>query len=125
MDADIAKLATQLVSEGYIAQGLQSLRQHGKKLKVLLGQRRIPEEAWPEREVEALLHTLASMDTNNFPGIAGGGEREARILSPMVWLYDPWRSPVATDIVALTPATAGCATALLSWPWNRPIGRCG
>lgn len=44
----------------------------------------MPEQGWSEVEVERLLRTLADMDSNNFPGNCGVGEREGRIYSGLV-----------------------------------------
>lgn len=84
MNQDVQDLASGLVDAGYIQQGAQALRRREKLLRTLLANRRIPEEAWDERDIHSLLHTLSGMDSNNFVGNLGAGEREARILSPMV-----------------------------------------
>jgi O-phospho-L-seryl-tRNASec:L-selenocysteinyl-tRNA synthase len=44
-------------------------------------QRKWPEEGWDDTTVELFLADLAQMDSNNFPGNCGIGEREARIAS--------------------------------------------
>lgn len=84
MNQDVQDLASGLVDASYIQQGAQALRRREKLLRTLLANRRIPEEAWDERHIHSLLHTLSGMDSNNFVGNLGAGEREARILSPMV-----------------------------------------
>jgi O-phospho-L-seryl-tRNASec:L-selenocysteinyl-tRNA synthase len=44
----------------------------------------MPEEGWDDLTIQLLLHELACMDTNNFVGNVGAGEREARIYSRLV-----------------------------------------
>jgi len=44
----------------------------------------LPEEGWTDQAIEMLLSELALMDSNNFPGNCGVGEREARIVSTLV-----------------------------------------
>lgn len=44
-------------------------------------QRKWPEEGWDDTTIEMFLADLAQMDSNNFPGNCGIGEREARIAS--------------------------------------------
>lgn len=78
-------LAGNLVSPNYIRQGAQSLQQRKHLMKVLLSQRRLPEQGWDDQSLEILLHELAAMDSNNFPGAVGMGEREARCASRLVW----------------------------------------
>jgi len=41
-------------------------------------QRKWPEEGWDDTTIELFLADLAQMDSNNFPGNCGVGEREAR-----------------------------------------------
>ena len=47
-------------------------------------QRKLPEEGWDDLTIEMLLQELSTMDSNNFPGNCGVGEREARIVSDLV-----------------------------------------
>jgi O-phospho-L-seryl-tRNASec:L-selenocysteinyl-tRNA synthase len=81
------KLAAGLVDASYIRQGAQSLQQRAKLVKSLLSHRRIPQEPWSDANVEALLLELSAMDSNNFEGSVGLGEREARIASPLLRKY--------------------------------------
>ena len=84
MNADTTALLAQLVPRSYVEQGMQSLRSREKMLRTLLAQRRLPEAGFDHSTIEWLLNTLALMDSNNFPGRAGCGEREARIACPLV-----------------------------------------
>lgn len=47
-------------------------------------QRKLPETGWDDASIELLLQELAVMDSNNFHGNCGVGEREARIASSLV-----------------------------------------
>nr|CAD7456595.1 unnamed protein product [Timema tahoe] len=51
---------------------------------VVMFQRKWPEEGWDDTTIELFLADLAQMDSNNFPGNCGIGEREARIASALV-----------------------------------------
>ena len=78
------KLARGFVDAEYIKQGAQALQSQQNLLKVLMSQRRLPDAGWSEPTIEYVLTELALMDSNNFPGNVGVGEREARVLSPLV-----------------------------------------
>ena len=82
-DANL-KLARGFVDAEYIKQGAQALQSQQNFLKVLMSQRRLPDVGWSEATIEYVLTELALMDSNNFPGNVGVGEREARVLSPLV-----------------------------------------
>lgn len=82
-DANFA-LAEQLVPVAYVRQGAQSRHTRESLVKSLLAQRRLPTHGWDETSIELLLHELASMDSNNFVGNAGVGEREGRVVCPLV-----------------------------------------
>ena len=49
-----------------------------------LNQRCIPKEPMDELTIQTLLNKMAIMDSNNFKGNAGVGEREGRVYSSMV-----------------------------------------
>ena len=78
------KLAAQLIDKAYVDQARQARRVTEQLLKNLLAQRAIPEQGWDDSSVELVLRELAAMDSNNFPGNVGVGEREARIYSKLV-----------------------------------------
>lgn len=54
------------------------------KFEQVVRQRRMPAQGWAEWEIEAFVQWLAAMDSNNFPGVIGLGEREGRIYSKLV-----------------------------------------
>jgi O-phospho-L-seryl-tRNASec:L-selenocysteinyl-tRNA synthase len=84
MDAGNLELAKQLVDGAYITQGEQALQTCANRVKMLLSQRRIPDEGWDDGTIEYFLHQMALMDSNNFVGNVGVGEREARVYSSLV-----------------------------------------
>ncbi|ETI56790.1 O-phosphoseryl-tRNA(Sec) selenium transferase [Phytophthora nicotianae CJ01A1] len=84
MNSTSAALAEQFVPVTYVQQGLDALRSREKQVTTLLAQRRLPDKGWDDASVELLLQTLSAMDSNNFLGSAGAGEREARVFSPLV-----------------------------------------
>jgi O-phospho-L-seryl-tRNASec:L-selenocysteinyl-tRNA synthase len=93
-----------------VQQGLDAVRSHQKLVTTLLAQRRLPDEGWDEPSVELLLQTLSAMDSNNFRGSAGAGEREARVFSALVarrhfhLAHGVGRSG---DVAAVQPKAAG------------------
>ena len=50
----------------------------------LLNQRAIPKEGWDRLTIESLMNKIALMDSNNYQGNTGVGEREGRIYSSIV-----------------------------------------
>lgn len=77
-------LAKKYVKPTYVAQAGQAIGVHESKVSQLLEQGRIPDEGWDDSTIELLLHQLSMMDSNNFLGNSGVGEREARIASTLV-----------------------------------------
>lgn len=53
-------------------------------LSAILSNKRLPEQGWSEPAIDYLLNELAMMDSNNFIGASGVGEREGRIASAIV-----------------------------------------
>jgi O-phospho-L-seryl-tRNASec:L-selenocysteinyl-tRNA synthase len=84
MNAANLALCEQLVNPPYVRQGAQARRTRESLLASLLAQRRLPDVGWDETSIELLLHELAGLDSNNFPGNAGVGEREGRVFCPLV-----------------------------------------
>ena len=77
-------LAKGLVHTGYIQQGAQGLAARQKLVTSLLSERRLPAQGWDEVSIESLIRDAALMDSNNFPANIGLGEREARVVCPLV-----------------------------------------
>ncbi|KAA0161725.1 hypothetical protein FNF31_03668 [Cafeteria roenbergensis] len=84
MDERNSALASRLVDEAYVRQGRQSLAQRSRLLRELLACRTVPARGWDEMDVERLLLELSAMDSNNFIGSLGLGEREGRVACPLV-----------------------------------------
>ena len=72
------------VSQRYVKQGREALRSRSKLASALISSKRLPEKGWDDASIEALLAELAAMDSNNFLGNAGVGEREGRVFSGIV-----------------------------------------
>ena len=53
-------------------------------IKSLLSERRMPEQGWDDATIELFVTDCALMDSNNFLGNVGVGEREARCASGLV-----------------------------------------
>ena len=77
-------LASQIVNNTYVTQGVNALNARHKMFTDLLSQRRMPDEGWEDATIEYLLMQLSMMDSNNFISNVGVGEREARIFSTLV-----------------------------------------
>ncbi|RLN36734.1 hypothetical protein BBO99_00001769 [Phytophthora kernoviae] len=110
MNAKSIELAAQLVPATYIQQGLDAVRSREKLVTTLLAQRRLPDDGWDDGSVELLLQTLSAMDSNNFRGSAGAGEREARVFSSIVarrHFYLSHGVGRSGDVAAVQPKAAG------------------
>uniref|UniRef100_A0AAY4EME6 O-phosphoseryl-tRNA(Sec) selenium transferase n=1 Tax=Denticeps clupeoides TaxID=299321 RepID=A0AAY4EME6_9TELE len=103
-------LSEKIVSSSYVRQGSQARRGHEQLIRVLLEQGKCPEEGWSEATIELFLNELAVMDSNNFLGNCGVGEREGRVASSLVakrhyrLIHGIGRSG---DIAAIQPKAAG------------------
>ena len=78
------KLAEKLINPGYVEIGQEALNSFSGKIRCILAQRRLPDQGLEDREIEHLILQLSAMDTNNFEGKIGVGEREGRIYSQLV-----------------------------------------
>ncbi|XP_006899332.1 PREDICTED: O-phosphoseryl-tRNA(Sec) selenium transferase [Elephantulus edwardii] len=99
-----------LVSPAYVRQGCEARRSHEHLIRQLLEKGKCPEDGWDESTLELFLHELAVMDSNNFLGNCGVGEREGRVVSTLVarrhyrFIHGIGRSG---DIAAVQPKAAG------------------
>eukprot|EP00940_MAST-03C_sp_MAST-3C-sp2_P000699 g699.t1 len=84
MDASNAKSAEDIVSSRYIQVGMENIASTRKLVAMLLANRQIPKQGWDEGTIECFLRDIARMDSNNFVGNTGVGEREGRVICPMV-----------------------------------------
>ncbi|XP_060102200.1 O-phosphoseryl-tRNA(Sec) selenium transferase [Heteronotia binoei] len=110
MNAENLEASERLVNAAYVRQGAQGRRAHELRLRTLLEQGKCPEDGWDESTIELFLHELAVMDSNNFLGNCGVGEREGRVASGLVarrhfrLIHGIGRSG---DISAVQPKAAG------------------
>lgn len=110
MNSENFRLSEKLVSASYVRQGLDARRGHEQLIRRLLDQGKCPEEGWSESTIELFLNELAVMDSNNFLGNCGVGEREGRVASSLVarrhyrLIHGIGRSG---DIAAVQPKAAG------------------
>lgn len=110
MNAECEKLCRKLLPGSYVDQGQDSKKNREKKVRLLLEKKKLPEEGWDEADIEMLLSELSRMDSNNFHGNCGAGEREGRVLSGIVarrhfrLAHGIGRSG---DITAIQPKAAG------------------
>ncbi|KAF7664788.1 hypothetical protein LDENG_00165790 [Lucifuga dentata] len=110
MNSENFTLSEKIVSPSYIRQGCQARRGHEQLIRHLLEQGKCPEEGWSESTIELFLNELAVMDSNNFLGNCGVGEREGRVASNLVarrhyrLIHGIGRSG---DIAAIQPKAAG------------------
>ena len=84
MNEQCFSLAEGLVSSSYIRQAQQARRAREGMVKTLLAQRRLPPQGWDDNTLRLLIQELSLMDSNTFPGNTGVGEREARVICPIV-----------------------------------------
>ncbi|XP_029445900.1 O-phosphoseryl-tRNA(Sec) selenium transferase [Rhinatrema bivittatum] len=110
MNGDNFTVSEQLVSPAYVRQGSQARRSHELLIRQLLDTGKCPETGWDENTIELFLHELSIMDSNNFLGNCGVGEREGRVASGLVarrhyrLIHGIGRSG---DISAVQPKAAG------------------
>ncbi|XP_040191106.1 O-phosphoseryl-tRNA(Sec) selenium transferase [Rana temporaria] len=110
MNGESFTAGEQLVSPAYVRQGREARRSHEQLIRLLLEKGKCPQEAWDESTIELFLQELAVMDSNNFLGNCGVGEREGRVASSMVarrhyrLIHGIGRSG---DVAAVQPKAAG------------------
>jgi O-phospho-L-seryl-tRNASec:L-selenocysteinyl-tRNA synthase len=84
MNEDTFKIAEGLISANYVRQSQQAVQTRQRVFKTLLSQRGLPDEGWDDQTIEIFLQQLSQMDSNNYVGNVGVGEREGRIHSSLV-----------------------------------------
>ncbi|CAL1529704.1 unnamed protein product [Lymnaea stagnalis] len=116
MNKEILDICGKLIPPAYILQGSQARTSHENKIKQLFQHAsKSFFNGWDEQTVELLLQELAVMDSNNFPGNCGVGEREGRIASSLVarrhyrLCHGIGRSG---DITAVQPKAAGSSVVM-------------
>jgi len=99
-----------IIGASYASQASEALRRRQKLFAGLVAQRKLPQEGWSESLLEEFVRHAAEMDSNNFLGNVGAGEREGRIASEIVrrrhfgLAHGIGRSG---DIAAVQPKAAG------------------
>ena len=68
----------------YIQLSQQAQSRYESAITTLLANRKLPESGWTDAMIESFLMQLSSMDSNNYGGNVGLGERESRIYSTLV-----------------------------------------
>ncbi|KAG8190429.1 hypothetical protein JTE90_009266 [Oedothorax gibbosus] len=109
MDANTIK-ATKSFVQQYSDQALQCFESRRRKILNLFNKKQCPDEGWREDEIEVLLHEISMMDSNNFLGSCGVGEREARFASSIVarrHFYMGHGIGRSGDITEVQPKAAG------------------
>ncbi|XP_052867676.1 O-phosphoseryl-tRNA(Sec) selenium transferase [Anopheles cruzii] len=83
-DNTLSSIAKSLVPANYLSLANDARHERDKQIKLLLEQRKLPQEGWNESMVEYFINELALLDSNNFPSHCGVGEREARVVCDLV-----------------------------------------
>ncbi|CAH1405480.1 unnamed protein product [Nezara viridula] len=76
--------AEKLIPSTYVQQAIGAKRSRENQIRILIEQRKWPDEGWDEATIESFLYDLANMDSNNFPSACGVGAREARFACELV-----------------------------------------
>jgi O-phospho-L-seryl-tRNASec:L-selenocysteinyl-tRNA synthase len=84
MNDETFGIAEGLISSSYVKQSQQAVHTRQRLYKTLLSQRSLPEKGWSDQTIEIFLQQLSQMDSNNYTGNIGVGEREGRIHSNLV-----------------------------------------
>ncbi|CAH0382722.1 unnamed protein product [Bemisia tabaci] len=84
MNSQSFTLAERLIPATYLQQAAASKKSRENLIRLLIEQKKWPEEGWDDATIELFIADLAQMDSNNFPGNSGVGEREARFASSLV-----------------------------------------
>jgi O-phospho-L-seryl-tRNASec:L-selenocysteinyl-tRNA synthase len=80
MNDDALKYAERLVPRSYIDLARQARRSHEQQIRQIIEHRKIPEQPLDENLIEQWLNEISQMDSNNFEGNIGVGEREGNRL---------------------------------------------
>uniref|UniRef100_T1ITR7 O-phosphoseryl-tRNA(Sec) selenium transferase n=1 Tax=Strigamia maritima TaxID=126957 RepID=T1ITR7_STRMM len=84
MDSECFNKLSKILPVSYVQQAENALRTRQKQIRILLEQKKLSESGWDDGVIELFLHEMAQLDSNNFQGNIGVGEREARIYSNLV-----------------------------------------
>lgn len=78
------QLAANVVTPRYLDAAAEAQNGMQCRWRSILAQRRMPDMGMSDAQVERIVMNLSMMDSNNFPGHCGAGEREGRVLSSLV-----------------------------------------
>jgi O-phospho-L-seryl-tRNASec:L-selenocysteinyl-tRNA synthase len=81
---EFTKSTEQFVGAGYAKVASDSLKSTENQIQSLLAHRAMPQHGWSDLTIKFLLDRIALMDSNNFDGNCGVGEREGRVFSKLV-----------------------------------------
>lgn len=81
MNDEALKYAERLVPRSYVDLARQARRSYEQQIRTILEHRKLPEQPLEESIIEQWLHEIAQMDSNNFQGNVGVGEREGNQLT--------------------------------------------
>jgi O-phospho-L-seryl-tRNASec:L-selenocysteinyl-tRNA synthase len=81
---DFFAKASEIVGKGYAKISEDSVNTVENQIMDLLNHRAIPRDGWDRLTIECLMNKIALMDSNNYQGNTGVGEREGRIYSQIV-----------------------------------------
>ncbi|CAF0766402.1 unnamed protein product [Didymodactylos carnosus] len=84
MNEESFKLAERLVPCSYIQLARQARRTREQQIRQIIEHRKLPEIGLDDSLIEQWLNELSQMDSNNFLGNIGVGEREGRVYSSLV-----------------------------------------
>lgn len=110
MNDDALKYVERLVPRSYVDLARQARRSYEQQIRQIIEHRKLPEQPFDENIIEQWLNEIAQMDSNNFQGNIGVGEREGRIYSSLVARRHNYLSHGigrSGDINAIQPKAAG------------------
>jgi len=81
---ELNELISRFVGSNYVKQSEDAIRRRGKLIRILIESKRLPVTGWDSVTIEWFLQQVALMDSNNFLGNVGAGEREGRVYSDII-----------------------------------------
>ncbi|TPP63611.1 O-phospho-L-seryl-tRNASec:L-selenocysteinyl-tRNA synthase [Fasciola gigantica] len=130
LDENNLSLLKAYIGDAYVMRSRERLTSVRKTFERVLKEGRLPEQGFPESNIEAFFLQLSSMDSNNWEDSVGVGEREGRVLLNLIrrrhfgLIHGIGRSG---DIAAIQPKAAGSSvvnrlTNQLLLDWLRKSG---
>ena len=110
MNDEAWKYAERLVPHSYVDLARQARRSYEQQIRLIIEHRKLPDQPLEEKIIEQWLNEIAQMDSNNFEGNVGVGEREGRVYSSLVARRHSGLSHGigrSGDINAIQPKAAG------------------